>query len=324
MRFVPVHPVCVSPRHEDLHGRPALRGVPVNPVPAPPADSPRGLCARPEQRAASRAAVPTSSRGRARALPSPSSPSRLRLSAHVTPPAVSARVAGAERCGPRARRAPGRGRGGRGGRVGSGRAGPGRAGRWARGSGHAEERALQRGPRAAPGRAGAQGGHEARLPEQARGRGEPLAREVVRALPECAVLLRGRAERPPGRALPAGGLQLRARARAPQGHRGRRGRARPAGQAGTAWGPSGRDRAGVAVQDRAGRLRLPPVRGARPGFLPVLSGPFSFSARSQGGIARGDGGDTCWTSIGKTQGTYLEKFGLAPRLGGARRCLYLR
>ncbi|ELW70008.1 Ras-specific guanine nucleotide-releasing factor 2 [Tupaia chinensis] len=61
---------------------------------------------------------------------------------------------------------------------------------------------------------------------------EPLAREVVRALPECALLLRGRAERPPGGHVPPGGLQLRAGARAAQGRRGTRRRPGRAGQAG--------------------------------------------------------------------------------------------
>lgn len=98
---------------------------------------------------------------------------------------------------------------------------------------HAEERALQRGARPVPGLPGPKGGHQARLPEQEGSRGEPLAREVVRSLPECALLLRGRAERPPGGHVSPGGLQLRADARAAQG-RGRAGR-RPgrAGQAGT-------------------------------------------------------------------------------------------
>ncbi|KAJ1209007.1 hypothetical protein NDU88_004386 [Pleurodeles waltl] len=74
---------------------------------------------------------------------------------------------------------------------------------------HAEERALQRGPPAAPVAARAPGGLQARDPGPAHGRGRPLARQVVRALPERALLLRERAERTPGRALPAGGRQLR-------------------------------------------------------------------------------------------------------------------
>lgn len=102
---------------------------------------------------------------------------------------------------------------------------------------HAEERALQRGARPLPGLPGPQGGHQARLPEQEGSGGEPLAREVVRPLPECALLLRGRAEQPPGGHVPPGGLQLRAGARATQG-RGRAGRGPGrAGQAGTTRPP---------------------------------------------------------------------------------------
>lgn len=54
---------------------------------------------------------------------------------------------------------------------------------------HAEERALQRGARPVPGLPSPQRGHQARLPEQEGSRGEPLARKVVRPLPECALLL---------------------------------------------------------------------------------------------------------------------------------------
>lgn len=102
---------------------------------------------------------------------------------------------------------------------------------------HAEKRALQRGARPVPGLSGAQGGHQARLPEQEGGRGEPLAREVVRSLPECALLLRGRAERPPGGHVPPGGLQLRADTRTTQDHRGTRRRPGRPGQAGTTHSP---------------------------------------------------------------------------------------
>lgn len=125
----------------------------------------------------------------------------------------------------------------------------------AAGSGHdAEERAVQRGARPVPGAAGPQGGHQARLPQQEDGGDQPLAREVVRPLPKRALLLRGRAERPPRRHVHAGGLQLRASARAQGMRRGQRQGCR-AGQAGTAPGPEG----GGEGQPGSGRPLAPPA-----------------------------------------------------------------
>lgn len=76
----------------------------------------------------------------------------------------------------------------------------------------AEERPLQRRARAVPVARRAQRRHQARLPEQEDGGEQPLAREVLRPLPEYTVLFRERAERATCWDLPVGRMHLRARA----------------------------------------------------------------------------------------------------------------
>lgn len=142
---------------------------------------------------------------------------------------------------------------------------------------HAEKRALQRGARPVPGLPGPQGGHQARLPEQEGSRSEPLAREVVRPLPECALLLRGRAERPPGGHVPPGGLQLRAGARAAQGRCRTRRRPGRAGQAGTTRPPS---QPPCLWPRHSQTLLTPEVQGSTKPWVHARASPAALAARN--------------------------------------------
>lgn len=74
---------------------------------------------------------------------------------------------------------------------------------------NAEERAVQWGPRSVSVSGCAQRGDQARLPEQEDHREQSLGWEVLRPLPECALLLRERPERTALRYIPAGGMHMR-------------------------------------------------------------------------------------------------------------------
>lgn len=74
---------------------------------------------------------------------------------------------------------------------------------------NAEERAVQWGPRSVSVSGCAQRGDQARLSEQEDHREQPLGWEVLRPLPECALLLRERPERKALRYIPAGGMHVR-------------------------------------------------------------------------------------------------------------------